>query len=1483
MCDINCIWLFNLLVAFVLIIQQQQQHYVVASLKDHRQWHRQELQDGGKQRSPYSDITSYASTLASKYLHQHSLPKANVVKREVHNDERNTDFISYLSDFNMQDETSIPEDIFDQRHLKEIEEKVRNEGRAGGSVTTTVMDVGGGGGDGVFEGIDVIDVNLPYDDSDADGEADIILESQRSSERNFTTNDDSASKNNAFTNGFEETPAGPGIGIYMTEVKSHQDVEVKKAEDLSKKTSLGKKELSKEKKDKKKNFLKDKQKLDAPMPPTKYESSQPGFTYDFQQDQDFNTKDIFLGHDNYEDEIDDDEDSDDEDDDDDGSAEYERFKLMHEQKQKEAQEHRAREQEAEQKRHEQEEELRRQLQEREQEQMRLQEQAKQLSSMRKLNERKFNKQSLGESFKPQEKGVDASFTDSKENEREDDEEEQDTSDDAVDNTDTQDKNMNGQNNDEGKNVYDQQSQQQHHQQQKQPQRQPGQSQDAIGDIADEASEENRNSFQVSNAGRKDYPNVFIPRKSKRHNGAARLDDATNRHTRIRQQQSQQKKLSISHPYLKSTNSREDNSKIDDVYSQEEYMPHYASTKEINYPKSYYGSANGNSSKNSEGQQNDQQMSSTKDDDDGNGQKTIGPDPSINHNKEDLMPVTTTVTTTTTTIPPTSTSKRFESLFEREKALRRNSKHYGHKTHKKKYKDYQHYSSVMMMRQQGSPTTTTASPMASSITATDHSDQSTSTKPIKKANNNKQHNYEDEDNLRFHKEKYAKKLKMEKLRGTSQDGIGMTGIPPSPIFVIKPSHSDTHGQMTRVTTKPFYEGQINYYLETEDDDDALMGGRGNEARFITKGDRMDTNDWYRKLSPVLRNGVKTSSNQEERPTTGVMAKSMANNGSGAEAAAAGGYTPYHHYRSGHHHQRHHHHNQQQPHQQHQHHHSHHSRHHAYQRKMLPKKPLAVATSSTPMPPPSRKHNPASGPGGNGDPVLAMQELGHQITDLKEFERYYAKWPHLARVQSQLHDEQLREQLELQNLQQQQLGVYQDYEYDEDYFEALQGGASSSIGDPGNGDENLPPYIRKYNRRNKQLLDLLEGTLPPPTRPPQQLRWSGSKLQPGPRDSSVGSMSVRIDDDYLKEKRKRYHQRQKQIHDLFEQQRSPSTTTTLAPTSYPYINNYRDKAGVGVSGGGGGGSGGSISHKNEPEIANSLPDEDVSISMETQEQQDQQAHQPNPNEHKIWQKEIATKSTKSASTSLSSAAASSNTGNLAIPWQMEKIITPSPRSGSAVDLASTNTVAVPPTPKPAIFKLPSYPSIAGSFIQRPRSRSAQFAPSSGSEFRRVTPNLYGSNSNSNFINAGGYVAYNGHNTGGGANSGKSTSSRFNANDNQKGTTPVPQSSMASITNSSKSSNKASDSSLPSTSSSASSSSLRSLKSSSSSSSSSSPASVSNSFVYHRVVDASPRLVGAGLTGRKQRLPFVAITDRRLETSKKSLTDHQKDFEQNHYPLP
>lgn len=108
--------------AFVLIIQQQHQHVVVvAELKQpeqqlqpesehnllkqpHHHHHHADESDPvpdvmvrpHHQKSPYDDITSYASALATKYLHQHSLTKENLVKREIKNG-KNTDFISYLS------------------------------------------------------------------------------------------------------------------------------------------------------------------------------------------------------------------------------------------------------------------------------------------------------------------------------------------------------------------------------------------------------------------------------------------------------------------------------------------------------------------------------------------------------------------------------------------------------------------------------------------------------------------------------------------------------------------------------------------------------------------------------------------------------------------------------------------------------------------------------------------------------------------------------------------------------------------------------------------------------------------------------------------------------------------------------------------------------------------------------------------------------------------------------------------------------------------------------------------------------------------------------------------------------------------------------------------------------------------------------------------------------------------------------------------
>uniref|UniRef100_A0A1I8N7Q6 Uncharacterized protein n=1 Tax=Musca domestica TaxID=7370 RepID=A0A1I8N7Q6_MUSDO len=1351
-------------------------------------------------------------------------------------------------DFNMQDETTIPEDIFDQRHLQEIEEK-EQLGSIGNS-----SDGGAKGG----ESVDIIDVNLPYDDSDADAEAeaDIILESQRSSERNFNSSDD--------TNNNGDEASSPGI-VYMTQVRPGHVDGVTKVDSLRK--TFNKKDIFKEKvKAKYKPGGGGEKKTQQEV---KYESTSPRYTYDFPE-TDLSS---FAAVDNYEDAIDDDEE-----DDDDGSAEYERFKYMHEKKLREQKER-------------EEQKKQQQLQQKLHQQTADVDNSKhvggdggQMPLIKKLNERKFNKPTKNENEK-------FSAKDGNDHHRADDQRSHDDNDgmDASDNDEDNayndskaDKNVDVDTDDSGANIdYDRhpiwEEQQQQEPNQKSLQQQ---SQDAIGDIAAEENDnENQSPWQVSKMEAKDFPNVFIPRKMKRHNGAARLDDATNRYTRIKQEQPVQhlRQHANTPPHNSAASDGGDNSKDDAtvIDSQEEYMSHYRPAKETNFQKSHYGRTNGNVSEASSGseatqrQQPQQQQKSlislqrdeehgysfttTKGNSNNNvvsGEMRTEQENGLSSNRDEMetlemAPKATATSATTATYEDDDEQNKRQSLFEREKSLRRNSKHYGHKIHKKKYKDYQHYYSVMMMRQH--PTTTAAvavathSPTAVMTTSTPPLPERTTKKPpmvtklIKMDNTNRN---DGGDNLR-----YRKKLKMERMKA----------MPPSPIFVLKSSRGGGHEIPTTMSSltasnKPFYEGQINYYLETEDGDDEA---RASEARFITKGDRMDTNDWYRKLSPVLRNGVKTSGHQEDRTMGSGMGRPA-----GGGGGVGGGYTPYHHLRN--HHSKHHHHHQHNPHN-----HHHHSRNHAYQRKMLPKKALVT---TTPLPPPSRKHSASSSSSSSSD-ESTIHELAHQITDLKEFERYYAKWPHLARVQSQLHDEQLREQLELQNLQKQQLGNYQDYEYDEEYFEALQG-IRTPMAD--NVEENLPPYIRKYNRRNKQLLDLLEGTLPPPTRPPHQLRWAGSKLQPGPREaSSVGSMSVRIDDDYLKEKRKRYHQRQKQIHDLFEEQRATSTTTSApttaaaaaAPTTMPASLAYSY------------GSGRKEQHMNdnndnsEPELENHLPDEDVSVSMETAEE-----HQDTN-----WQKEIASKSTSSSSTSTAfSAATSSNSGNSPIPWQMEKLITPSTKNtGGNGALATASAV----TPKPAIFKLPSYPSIAGSYIQRPRSRSAQFAPSSGSEFRRVTPSLYGgagaaSNNNNNFINAGGFVAYNGHNLGP-----KSMAARFNGQNKTSSTTTVLTPSSL-LSNTSKSNNNnhvagISTSSLTSSSSS--------TRTSSRSSSPSSAASVSNSFVYHRVVDASPRLVGAGLTGRKQRLPFVAITDRRLETSKKSLMDHQKDFEQNHYPLP
>ncbi|XP_065365303.1 putative uncharacterized protein DDB_G0282133 [Calliphora vicina] len=1357
MCDINCIWLFNLLVAVVLILLQQQQHVVGSTQEQQYQQQRQQQLQHHKYISPYDGISSYAAAAAANYLRRSTLPH-NVVKREIKND-KSTDFISFLNDFNMQDETSIPEDIIDQQHLQEIIDKQQQgiqlqqqqqlllQQKYVGDSAALAAGANVLNGDG-----DIIDVNLPYDDStDTDSDADIILESQRSSERsddNKTSNKNNNSKNTKTNNNNSSSNDDSEEVEMVAEEKNRKNL---------KKTN-NKKEMFRERKTFKNNND-NKNKETKKQQQIKYENN-----IDYS-----NQYNIYgdVEEKSFRDSIDEDDDNEDDEDkfeldegdDDDGSAEYEKFKSMHEQKQREQQQQK-------------------------------QKQKDQMSTLKTIiNEETFTR--------PESYGKMVNSRDNDKIKHMDDY------------TDDNNKNINI--NDYEifhKHLLEQKQQLLQQQKQKQQQQQLNQQapsqQDAIGDIEEN---ENPNIFKTtgitnsnSNNGnnknndndenKNNFANIFIPRKMKRHNGAARLDDATNRYTKLKQEQLLQQQQQ----QLKSQINTEGNhpDAVAKVSSQEE-----------NFKKKYYDILKENSTSTSASENHLQQQ-----------QQQHHHRPSGESNPKDFS-----FYDENNERESTHEVKK-QTAFEKEKSLRRNNKRYGHKTHKKKYKDYLRYSQIMMM-------TTTSTPPPMTIP------QQTPTKNaiiLAKDNQERIGISEDDEvaDLNFLKDKHLKKFKLEKMK---------TLIPQAPIFVLKPKEEKENKEIIKElekveepTAKPFYEGQINYFLETPDDDSE----RANEVRFITKGERVDTNDWYRKLSPVMRTvNRKFGSSPDDRIGIGV-------------GRSRGGYTPYHHMRPQHHGQTHHgqtrnHHYHQQHHHQDQkqhglHPHNHqstkHSRHHAYQRKMIPKR---LTTTTTPLPPPSRKQMVS----GNG-----IGEMGHQITDIKDLERYYAKWPHLAKVQSQLHEEQMREQ---------QSENYPDYEYDnEDYFE-----------ENDNKDDNLPPYIRKFNRRNKQLLDLLEGTIAPPTKSPQQLRWSGSKLQPGPRDSSVGSMSVRIDDDYLKEKRKRYHQRQRQIHDLFAQQRT-STTTTPAPP-YPYVNANGD--------------GDEMTARQYTHTENHLPDEDVSISLESNEQEnefngngakqeggvgggidagvDDVANDDSKSEQEIWQKEIETKSANMAA------------GNL---WQMEKLITSTP-SATGVGAATTK--------KSAIHKLPSYPSIVGGYMNRPRSRSAQFAPSSGSEYRRVPlPYLNNlnnhdniNNNNNNFINAGGFVAYNKAPV-----VSKTINGRFSAN------TPIDYNKQLLQQQSVSNTTTTSPDAAKTQSSSSSISSNNHLTPPSPSSSAASSSSVTNSFIYHRVVDASPRLVGAGfIAGRKQRLPFVAITDRRLETSKKSLTDHQKDFEQNHYPLP
>lgn len=90
-----------------------------------------------------------------------------------------------IADFNIQDETSIPEDIIDQQHLQEIIDKQQQdiqqqEQQQQSQQELTQKYVGestavAGVLNAEDDDDDIIDVNLPFDDSaDADSDADIV-------------------------------------------------------------------------------------------------------------------------------------------------------------------------------------------------------------------------------------------------------------------------------------------------------------------------------------------------------------------------------------------------------------------------------------------------------------------------------------------------------------------------------------------------------------------------------------------------------------------------------------------------------------------------------------------------------------------------------------------------------------------------------------------------------------------------------------------------------------------------------------------------------------------------------------------------------------------------------------------------------------------------------------------------------------------------------------------------------------------------------------------------------------------------------------------------------------------------------------------------------------------------------------------------------------------------------------------------------------
>ncbi|TDG39833.1 hypothetical protein AWZ03_013745, partial [Drosophila navojoa] len=575
-----------------------------------------------------------------------------------------------------------------------------------------------------------------------------------------------------------------------------------------------------------------------------------------------------------------------------------------------------------------------------------------------------------------------------------------------------------------------------------------------------------------------------------------------------------------------------------------------------------------------------------------------------------------------------------SAFERFKALRRSSRRNGHKSHKKRYKDYLKHSSALSAKQRKD--------------REQHAQKWQQQRQLAEKQEREQEKESEREQQKQQQREQQQEQEKQRER-TEQEAHAHA----SPIFAlgVRPQ---------RNTPKPFYEGQVNYYDHQEEQPLQPLGTHHTEMERLIAS---DNDNWYRRISPVLRNGIKSTEMHKQ-----------------------------HHQQQQQHQANHHHHLK---HHYHQHHHHKHARQrlpNPYQRKAPAQLATAPTTPQPPLPPPK-------------------PQLGHQITELEQLERYYAKWPHLARVQFQVYDEHYREA---------HPELYGDYDADDDYETAAE--LEEAQQDHG-AEANLPPYIKKYNRRNKQLLNLLEGTLPPPTATPFPGIWSGSQLQPGPHESAP----IRVDDEYVKQKRRRYQQR---YEDIFAQQHSSGSSTTTPAT---------------------------LSSSPASQL-NQLPEEDKQLD-----------------EHQLsaavdfWQREIETKAGPKS---------------------------PSPHTS---------------TSKPALYKLPLYPAIAGSFLGTPRSRSAQFVANvsgrgQGSWHPAPAAAPVGANSHVDAHNA-----------------------------------------------------------------------------------TASPFSPLNSFVYHRVVDgigaASSSSLSSSSLSRKQRLPFVAITDRRLESvgAHKLNGEQHKELEQNHFPMP